>query len=589
MYRLPEKLVELRKHYQFSQESIANWLDIEVEEYMGIENGRKILTYKQLLILANLYQIEVKELFINDLNVSLHDYNNIAKDQENIDYFLNETKWYSKIIKKIKKSLAVKIIGGCILAVLLVGTILYVVDDLSPVDLSQNKFDRLSVSNKIVAYVDENNVLHTTGDIGSLTSEDVAKVCAGEDFIVALKTDGTVASYGLDKETENKIDDLKNIVDISVSNNHIIAINKKDKYYTFGTNEYGELDLGKMKDCKNLKTFENGTIAIDEDGYLVYAGEIVGRSQFKQYKNCLDYDANENMTVVLRSDNTIDYSAREDKFAIATGWKDITKVCCGNNFIAGLLKNGTVVIACEDEEMLNAVKEWKKIISIDAGKDYLIGYDGEEIFGAGNNKYNQFEKEEIVKIKLPQVSRDAIVIDFLEKTIEVSLNSVENAIGYEVTLISSKEEKVTIANNEKASFSSENLEEGVTYTLKIVTLGKDEYVNSDALSYSFEYKAKVEEESDENKDKDKEENSTTVIEVPFPVYHFIGKTKAEFEDYIGKYDIPKENITAIEDESHICDGEVKILEVTGYEDGENITKPELQKRKITYKYCKLGD
>ena len=68
---------------------------------------------------------------------------------------------------------------------------------------------------------------------------------------------------------------------------------------------------------------------------------------------------------------------------------------------------------------------------IDAGSDYLIAYDGEKIYGAGNNEYHQFEREDYQKDTLAQVSNVKISIG---DTIDVSFDSVENASGYEVKM-----------------------------------------------------------------------------------------------------------------------------------------------------------
>lgn len=66
MNHLPNKLLKLRKHYNYSQSYLAEVLGIDTLEYMAIENGRGMIDYNQCKKLANLYHVNVLEIFINN-------------------------------------------------------------------------------------------------------------------------------------------------------------------------------------------------------------------------------------------------------------------------------------------------------------------------------------------------------------------------------------------------------------------------------------------------------------------------------------------------------------------------------------------
>lgn len=48
---------DLRKHFEFSKEQLAEFLNISLGEYMGIEYGIKALSASQLIKLSNLYDV----------------------------------------------------------------------------------------------------------------------------------------------------------------------------------------------------------------------------------------------------------------------------------------------------------------------------------------------------------------------------------------------------------------------------------------------------------------------------------------------------------------------------------------------------
>ena len=69
--RFPNKLITLRKHFNYSQQDIAEIMGVPVSEYMKWENGSKLCSMSQLLRLANTFKVSLDELFDNSLEVTL--------------------------------------------------------------------------------------------------------------------------------------------------------------------------------------------------------------------------------------------------------------------------------------------------------------------------------------------------------------------------------------------------------------------------------------------------------------------------------------------------------------------------------------
>ncbi len=570
--RLPEKLNSLRKHYKFSQEYLAGVLGISISDYMAIENGRAELNDELLFKLAKLYRIDEKEIRDDALEVTLYDTDDTTTDQINIEFFMKRNRWYRRLFRYIKRNRTVQYLMIIFILVCLVtmGLIVKYVNKPLIFDISES--DRLSVSDNSVAFIGLDGNLKVTGKYSDVYEEKVLKVVCGDSFIATLKDDGSVGLYGSTVEDRTSVSSLKNIVDITAADDHIILTDKYGKIHTVGGNVSGELSIEEWKDVTGIKTFKNCTAATDSEGHLVWAGEPVGRSQFKNYANPLDYDANENMTVVVKNDGTVDYSAYNDHYASLMGWKDIVDVACGDDFVAGLKKDGTVVISSLDEEMVSEVKKWENISAIDAGKDYLIGFDGENIYGTGKNSFSQFEKEETVKEKSETIKPETLKVTIGEEYITVEFEPVKNAYGYQVSLVAGTTISYEIHESEKAKFPVTDLKENKYYTITIVSLGNEGYENSDPYEYIFEYIKPEIKQTEEEK---------------VPVYHLVGKTRKEFESYLEQYGVNIESISSSEDEID-CSGDSEVITyVEGYEDGENITRSQLKERNISYRYCHL--
>ena len=65
MNSLPNKLLTLRKHYNFSQGFVAKNVGMDIFSYMAVENGRMMADYEQLRKIAAFYHLDIAELIDN--------------------------------------------------------------------------------------------------------------------------------------------------------------------------------------------------------------------------------------------------------------------------------------------------------------------------------------------------------------------------------------------------------------------------------------------------------------------------------------------------------------------------------------------
>lgn len=573
MNYLPRKLEKLRKHYNYSQSYLAEFLGIDVVEYMGYENGRSMISYQQMKKLASLYHINIVEIFKNSDEVTLYDVAEARTDEINIEYFIPKKTFISRLKEHpfIAGGFAGLIIALIVVSIVLIGK------NNSPYVSSADNTDRLAASNSSIIYIDNVGAVKGSGDnsngqISNLPSEKAVKVVEGSNYSIILLEDGSVLSYGLIDKYQKEISEWTNIIDIASGLNHVVAVDKNGRMYCVGNNSNGECNIGSFDDIKNVYATPTGTIGVNNSGKIYYTGSFVGTSTLKKYENVLDIDASADNLIILKEDGTCDYVASYDNsiYFDVSRWTNIVDVTCGNDFFAGLKQDGSVVVASMslDEDV---VSEWKNIIAIASGDDYLVALDGNEIFGVGKNNYHQFPSDINVKQSLTKVQN--IFVDYDSDNVNVSFDLVDNATEYEVRLLlDDGTEMMKRVTNNKVSFETTSLKDNSTYTISIVAVGSGIYDNSPESKTNFIYLVEKKEEVVEEKIKIRSD--------------LAGSSREEFENYLHSLSVT--DIEAIESEN-LCDGFVETVEeINGITPGSTYTTSELLSRKISYSYCKIN-
>jgi len=569
MNYLPQKLAKFRKHYNYSQQYLAQILGVDVLEYMNYENGSDMINYDQMKKLASLYHVGLEEIFRNSDEVTLYDVNKANTDEINIEYFTGK----GTIFDRIRDFYFNNRITSTIIAFLLVTIFILAIvlkNTTKPYTLERDNINRLSVSETTVVYIDDYSGVNgagsnTNGELSNLTSSGAIKVCEGGGFTIILNEDGTLTSAGLISKYADEISDWKNITDIACGNNHILGLDSNGRVRCIGDNDLGACDLNDSRNIKKVFASKNGSILLTNDGSLLYCGSFIGSGSLKNYYNIKDIASSDNILAILCSDNTIDvYTKNSLNYLKAEGWSDIKDVACGDSFVAGLDAYGKVHIEIDNDEILSQVEKWSNIIAIDAGSDYLIGFDGVKIYGVGNNSYGQFVKEELVKQRLEKVTNVEYSVD--ERYVNVQFDGVENASGYIVSIdvgigISRRLEKAEVVR-----FETESMTEGKNYTISIVSIGEGDYTDSDPYNLNFTFNR------------------------PEPTYTFKegqNQSEKDFINYLSKIGVSEERIIAIDGaEDDICAGEDVTISSSNL-DGKTLTKSELLNMDIEYTRCRI--
>lgn len=222
----------------------------------------------------------------------------------------------------------------------------------------------------------ENGIAKIAGNYDKTTDltvwYDLIDVAAGEQFVVGLKSDGTVIATGHNGDGQINVENWINVIDIDAGSRFTVALTEeKELLFTGFCNN-------QIKDFEENKDEWKDVISISASG-----GEKGGRGR--------------GHTVGLKSDGTLvavgDNSFGQCDFSDTEKWSDIEKVATGDWYTVGLKSDGTVVMTGEnlenckyiDEEILN---QYDNIVDIAAGygQTLLLTNDGEVIcFGLNDD------------------------------------------------------------------------------------------------------------------------------------------------------------------------------------------------------------
>lgn len=564
MNYLPSKLNKLRKHYNYSQQYVADKLGIDVVEYMGYENGNDMLNYRHMKKLASLYHVSINDIFKNSDDIELPE---IKEDTNEINakYFMPEKNIKNKVKGFIiNHKVATIIIGILLLAIIILSINLSYV--YKPYTIYRENINRLSVSETTVIYIQDSGAIgfsgsNTNGQLDNLAVTSAIKVCEGDGFSAVLNEDGSVVTSGMISKNAKEVESWRNIIDIAAGNNHLAGLDSNGRVYCVGDSE--ACDIAGTRGVTKIFATDNATIALNEIGTLSYSGSLIGSSYLGDFLNIKDIASSENILAILNSEDTLNVYSKSGSYLKSETWTELVDVACGNDFVAALDKYGKVYIEIDNDEISEQVSEWSNIIAIAAGKDYLIGFDGKNIMGVGNNSYNQFVKEEKQKSTLEKCSGIEYMLD--QENIYIQFEGVNNSSGYLVSLNVGTGLSKRVDNAETVEFSTENMIEGKTYTISIISIGTGDYKDSDPSELSFIY----------NKPEE-------VVNVEIEEY--VGKSVEELQEYLEKIDVTYKGDV---DEEAICDGNNEVIvKIDGlkngpYEESDLITKL------VRFTYCKV--
>lgn len=572
MYKLPGKLLTLRKHHRYSQKNLAKKLQMDLGEYMAYENGGLIPDFLAIQKIASFYRIRSLDLFREDEKPHLH-------HRRKLFTYINA----EKIIAFWQKRKAA-LLG--LVTILLFLPILWKTmqhQEKEYVVPSIARAETFAASDTTVVMVRE-GMLFGSGDNSNgqltLAENDLIKVTEGATFTVALRKNGQLISAGLLNKFAKELQSYHHIIALEAGNGHILLLDADGKVFCVGDNTYGQCDLSVREGIQKIFAFPKASVLMNQEGKMFVSGRLFGISRIERLENIRDLAVSDNFIIYALENGEVEFETRGKDFPEVHTWSNVVQVVATNDFVAALQENGEVLMAIDNYVIQDEVRSWKEIQAIAAGKDYLVATDGNDIFGVGKNTYRQFEEKMILRNSLPQVKNVQVRIE--DKQVKISFDPVRNATAYLVAIDigTGYGIKTSLPN---VHVSASDFESGKTYLLHITTLGEGDYGDSEVLTLDFVYRA----DTPISTPAPESSQNTQALEVPFSLEKLTGKTRVNLEAYLAGLGISEENMLG-EVSQNLCTGSEELIEtISGISDYEMVLKSELLTRKIHYTYCQL--
>ena len=238
---------------------------------------------------------------------------------------------------------------------------------------------------------------------------DIVSVKAGGKGVVGLKSDGTVVSTISDIDIISSITEWKDIVDISCGSDWVVGLKSDGTVEIAGRAEKKVLGLDSWRDIVNISVGTDHSdyiIGLKSNGTILTSSNISFSTAEKEWNNIAKIDASGNSIVGLKLDRSIssDFFTNE--------WKEISDISSGENYVAGLKMNGSVIITIVDalyeKSNWKSVNDWKNIVSFDVCQDYIVGLKSDgTVLVAGKSEDIEPIKEikEWKDIKVPEIRK----------------------------------------------------------------------------------------------------------------------------------------------------------------------------------------
>lgn len=226
---------------------------------------------------------------------------------------------------------------------------------------------------------------------------DIVSISAGSDFIVGLKSDGTV-TLALRKADYRyrsfvNVDAWENIVSVSTGDQFIVGLKSDGTLVSTGIDGYGETKLEDWESIVSIDTGWQHIVGLDQDGKVHVAGFRADELQQEidaQIEMWTDIVAistggstgagndGRGHIVALKKDGSV-VAVGDNSFGQCdvTGpeWQNIVAISAGDYHTVALTKDGHVLTTQSARRYPDSKKDidgWTDIISVSAGYGYTL-------------------------------------------------------------------------------------------------------------------------------------------------------------------------------------------------------------------------
>lgn len=200
------------------------------------------------------------------------------------------------------------------------------------------------------------------------------KLAAGNFHLVFLRDDGTVAASGTNDYGNLDVGKWSQIQSVSTGTYHTVGVKTDGTVVAAGDTGNGKCAVDIWKTISKTAVGDEHTLGLKENGTVIAAGSnSQGQCQVSAWKEITDIAAGAAHSLGLMADGTVVAAGEDnDGQCQVSDWSEIVRVYARDGVSAGLRADGTVVLAGDIEGMEEALT-WKQVIALSLGDHYIAG------------------------------------------------------------------------------------------------------------------------------------------------------------------------------------------------------------------------
>lgn len=222
-------------------------------------------------------------------------------------------------------------------------------------------------------------------------------LCAASMNHSAWISGGRLYVAGEPFEDQEAVSDWKRLVQVSVSDNHLVALDHTGQVYAIGDNHCQQCEVDAHQFVTGIAAGLNCTAVVLASGEVLVYGVMDEecRSSLLSEKNVRKVVLSEDHAAVLRKDGTVAaYGNNESGQCDVSSWKDVTKIDVAKGYTVAVTSSGDVLFAGDGSSGQEEAGHWSKMSDIAAGTGHVVGVkkDG-TVIAAGRNAQRECEVE----------------------------------------------------------------------------------------------------------------------------------------------------------------------------------------------------
>ena len=248
-------------------------------------------------------------------------------------------------------------------------------------------------------------LMRTTYSYGTVSKEEFTgfrKVVSGGGYLLGLREDGTVASWGVSGTDfgQSEVDAWTDICDIAASGSSVLGLRSDGTVIGLGA---ASSEVENWTDIVSVVLAGNTPVGLKSDGTMVsvaeadmpeekaaaIAGSLTGKWAFIDTEGALresnwrniemlaenvqDVSVGTDHVAAVRSDGTAYAHGGSGSYMNVYGWKNLVQIAAGEQHTVGLGSSGLPVAAGSNTNGQLNLGSWEDVVYIAVGNNYTLG------------------------------------------------------------------------------------------------------------------------------------------------------------------------------------------------------------------------